>query len=175
MTNWETMNVEIMNSACVRRWLENFSRFNMKLQHMPGKLIPSDPFSRAPHIPEGTPSELDSIDFEPRYELPWPLNELQTDEFLEEKDPVGVVQHLINSHSGSTASTDSRITTINNMFPIVGEEVPTESSSAYDPDIIMGCQGDGGLECQCQWCNCCLLYTSPSPRDMRRSRMPSSA
>ena len=24
-------------------------------------------------------------------------------------------------------------------------------------------------------CNTCLLYTSPSPRDMRRSRMPSSA
>ena len=24
-------------------------------------------------------------------------------------------------------------------------------------------------------CNLCLLYTSPSPRDMRRSRMPSSA
>ena len=24
-------------------------------------------------------------------------------------------------------------------------------------------------------CNDCLLYTSPSPRDMRRSRMPSSA
>ena len=23
--------------------------------------------------------------------------------------------------------------------------------------------------------NACLLYTSPSPRDMRRSRMPSSA
>ena len=23
--------------------------------------------------------------------------------------------------------------------------------------------------------NCCLLYTSPSPRDTRRSRMPSSA
>ena len=23
--------------------------------------------------------------------------------------------------------------------------------------------------------DCCLLYTSPSPRDMRRSRMPSSA
>ena len=23
--------------------------------------------------------------------------------------------------------------------------------------------------------SCCLLYTSPSPRDMRRSRMPSSA
>ena len=24
-------------------------------------------------------------------------------------------------------------------------------------------------------CHTCLLYTSPSPRDMRRSRMPSSA
>ncbi|GAB5837845.1 hypothetical protein JMUB7531_28970 [Staphylococcus aureus] len=24
-------------------------------------------------------------------------------------------------------------------------------------------------------CGACLLYTSPSPRDMRRSRMPSSA
>ena len=29
--------------------------------------------------------------------------------------------------------------------------------------------GLGGLGCPC------LLYTSPSPRDMRRSRMPSSA
>ena len=25
------------------------------------------------------------------------------------------------------------------------------------------------------WAYSCLLYTSPSPRDMRRSRMPSSA
>ena len=25
------------------------------------------------------------------------------------------------------------------------------------------------------WCNGCLLYTSPSPRDKRQSRMPSSA
>ena len=26
-----------------------------------------------------------------------------------------------------------------------------------------------------QWCDSCLLYTSPSPRDQRGSRMPSSA
>ena len=25
------------------------------------------------------------------------------------------------------------------------------------------------------WLECCLLYTSPSPRDRTRSRMPSSA
>ncbi|WP_460379515.1 hypothetical protein, partial [Staphylococcus aureus] len=29
--------------------------------------------------------------------------------------------------------------------------------------------------CSCIPAGCCLLYTSPSPRDMRRSRMPSSA
>ena len=28
---------------------------------------------------------------------------------------------------------------------------------------------------QMMWSNCCLLYTSPSPRDRTRSRMPSSA
>ena len=26
-----------------------------------------------------------------------------------------------------------------------------------------------------EWCGPCLLYTSPSPRDRTRSRMPSSA
>ena len=26
-----------------------------------------------------------------------------------------------------------------------------------------------------EWCHCCLLYTSPSPRDLSTSRMPSSA
>ncbi|GAB5856496.1 hypothetical protein JMUB7529_28130 [Staphylococcus aureus] len=30
-------------------------------------------------------------------------------------------------------------------------------------------------ECNRRPVNICLLYTSPSPRDMRRSRMPSSA
>ena len=32
-----------------------------------------------------------------------------------------------------------------------------------------------GCEYPCSRRCCCLLYTSPSPRDMRRSRMPSSA
>ena len=27
----------------------------------------------------------------------------------------------------------------------------------------------------CGWCKICLLYTSPSPRDLSTSRMPSSA
>ena len=31
------------------------------------------------------------------------------------------------------------------------------------------------IEAQKQWIKICLLYTSPSPRDRTRSRMPSSA
>ena len=30
-------------------------------------------------------------------------------------------------------------------------------------------------ECQYEWIYICLLYTSPSPRDRQKSRMPSSA
>ena len=33
----------------------------------------------------------------------------------------------------------------------------------------------GGIDKYCQVVKCCLLYTSPSPRDKRQSRMPSSA
>ena len=36
------------------------------------------------------------------------------------------------------------------------------------PDGLEKCIG-------CELCACCLLYTSPSPRDRTRSRMPSSA
>ena len=42
------------------------------------------------------------------------------------------------------------------------------------PHIIGQCRqqnGIAGVEID----NCCLLYTSPSPRDKRQSRMPSSA
>ena len=36
--------------------------------------------------------------------------------------------------------------------------------------------GGGGISCEMEGSKyICLLYTSPSPRDMRRSRMPSSA
>ena len=45
------------------------------------------------------------------------------------------------------------------------------------PDIIIQVRGDGGfaLPAMYEFCEACLLYTSPSPRDRTRSRMPSSA
>ena len=40
----------------------------------------------------------------------------------------------------------------------------------------IGSAGDNGCSCHGgPSSDTCLLYTSPSPRDMRRSRMPSSA
>ena len=38
--------------------------------------------------------------------------------------------------------------------------------------VVMGCTDNTYLE---YWSYDCLLYTSPSPRDKRQSRMPSSA
>ena len=43
----------------------------------------------------------------------------------------------------------------------------------YDSDIETKLSAIGGSRLHHH--NICLLYTSPSPRDMRRSRMPSSA
>ena len=65
-------------APCVKRWLENFSLFNMKLIHMPGKLIPTDPLSRLHNLPSAVGSELNAIvDFEPRYPLPHPLDKIK--------------------------------------------------------------------------------------------------
>ena len=67
--------------------------------------------------------------------------------------------------------------------------LPHQANVRYKRMLEIGC-GTGGftgvLKQQChidEWilndlcedCQDCLLYTSPSPRDMRRSRMPSSA
>ena len=57
--------------------------------------------------------------------------------------------------------------------------VVTDPTKAYDGDLTKGCLGGGGTT----WVQFnldtyginCLLYTSPSPRDRTRSRMPSSA
>ena len=51
----------------------------------------------------------------------------------------------------------------------VGGRVPVASGTG--PGSLMFQYIDIGMNIDCS----CLLYTSPSPRDMRRSRMPSSA
>ena len=43
------------------------------------------------------------------------------------------------------------------------EQLATEEAFLADPALVWS------------WYRCCLLYTSPSPRDLSTSRMPSSA
>ena len=59
---------------------------------------------------------------------------------------------------------------LNNVFDVGYCAHPTlfDIDNDNDLDLIVG-EAIGNLN------YICLLYTSPSPRDMRRSRMPSSA
>ena len=50
-----------------------------------------------------------------------------------------------------------------------GSDILVEMDDIVAPTFVYGDEGEGGGG------SGCLLYTSPSPRDMRRSRMPSSA
>ena len=58
---------------------------------------------------------------------------------------------------------------------------PVDVTAALDPVVRALCEfGTGGgsgteLDLSRVRVVCCLLYTSPSPRDKRQSRMPSSA
>ena len=54
--------------------------------------------------------------------------------------------------------------------------VPTSSVTCLDIDRKLLTQAKQYLQNkECRHVNFCLLYTSPSPRDKRQSRMPSSA
>ena len=55
---------------------------------------------------------------------------------------------------------------------IAGVAVAVEGWSGYYP---IGHEGGGNMDNSLASPNTCLLYTSPSPRDRTRSRMPSSA
>ena len=72
------------------------------------------------------------------------------------------------------------------LFPFSAHAGFPEGENGYDLKKIeesfrLPCDEIGNDDCiaralgvgACTWV--CLLYTSPSPRDMRRSRMPSSA
>ena len=48
--------------------------------------------------------------------------------------------------------------------------IPADTTFTFVPEINLDCE-NGTVE----MCMTCLLYTSPSPRDRQKSRMPSSA
>ena len=50
--------------------------------------------------------------------------------------------------------------------------LPSECVKGYDSALLVGLEGCSN---NADYLNICLLYTSPSPRDPKTSRMPSSA
>ena len=61
---------------------------------------------------------------------------------------------------------------------VSGKNLKVCAGRAVCTETYQTCLGNAGGTEDRQKCNIdytCLLYTSPSPRDMRRSRMPSSA
>ena len=52
-----------------------------------------------------------------------------------------------------------------------------QSTACWLPELRPDVAADAGVVCAGTWDEAenCLLYTSPSPRDKRQSRMPSSA
>ena len=79
----------------------------------------------------------------------------------------------------STAVKEEKVESDDETAMEVEEDVysPTQEGVSFDLNI-----GDPDMqrfwvseEEYPEWMSCCLLYTSPSPRDRQKSRMPSSA
>ena len=63
------------------------------------------------------------------------------------------------------------------MAIVVGHSIKVKKMTIGVDIVDSGVGHDSGVECvdECADVEDCLLYTSPSPRDRTRSRMPSSA
>ena len=60
-------------------------------------------------------------------------------------------------------------------YPRLGMASPAEHAPPVDTRYLYGEDGLGNSNFEASMRHSCLLYTSPSPRDKRQSRMPSSA
>ena len=61
-------------------------------------------------------------------------------------------------------------------YDLTANDVPIDRVTLFDTQIENGSTSDGPENGNiATFTNICLLYTSPSPRDRQKSRMPSSA
>ena len=85
---------------------------------------------------------------------------------------------VTDGNGGSaTATVNITVNSINDD-PVAGNDAfSTDEDTAYSATLGLDdlLQNDSDLDGDTLAVNTCLLYTSPSPRDKRQSRMPSSA
>ena len=81
---------------------------------------------------------------------------------------ISIILGLLITSSALARSTGCKEGNCENGY---GKWVYTDKTT-YEGEWVETKKNGQGIE---TWPNGCLLYTSPSPRDMRRSRMPSSA
>ena len=100
--------------------------------------------------------------------------------------PSTAADPIILEHARLNQSRDVwQLTWIADSFWANTELSPEVQTSVIDQVKIITWSSDGKIRHSAKWLDCniprlelrrrCLLYTSPSPRDKRQSRMPSSA
>ena len=101
--------------------------------------------------------------FQKKYQLKKDYDFLVVDLHCETTSEKMAMGHLFDSKATLVTGTHTHIPTNDARVLKGGTAYITDSGMCGDYDSVIGMNKD------------CLLYTSPSPRDKRQSRMPSSA
>ena len=102
--------------------------------------------------------------------------DIDVDKFLNRLVNMGYRRESVVSHIGEFSLRGGII----DIYPLVGSPVrielfDTEIDSIRDFDVETQRSNDNLEQVEITTASDCLLYTSPSPRDRQKSRMPSSA
>ena len=83
---------------------------------------------------------------------------------------------IVAHNAGNLKYSDNQPHTIPNLASVTKSMMGIKNPNCIAYDIVFGCPGwVEGMTQAHRMIAICLLYTSPSPRDQRGSRMPSSA
>ena len=84
---------------------------------------------------------------------------------------------ILGQQSFSQSINDANLQKILTENPSILNNIPQQDKTTFDNKLISENQNVANTDnnLQIDLSQACLLYTSPSPRDKRQSRMPSSA
>ena len=90
-----------------------------------------------------------------------------------------MLRHGEAAHDAVSGQTDEfGVVSTPHIFGAIGQDEHTVGVQRMDRSLVVGDEDNSATEVSDSvenLCSACLLYTSPSPRDRQKSRMPSSA